>query len=166
MVVRDVVTVMPLTDTRQRLKRISVTSTCTSHETRQPLHGSFFAIDERLLFDRRLDEMPFVNQVERQFPNSHANGSEAQLITEIGETKDDLMLPTFVKIGEPAEKDKKHTAEALTAVNNGKDSTEVDRSAVYACRQLAKPMVKSGLSKTRLLPLPYAIGETIWSLCS
>ena len=54
-------------------------------------HGSFFAVEGRLLAERRLDEMSVVNRV------------EVQLLMEKGETKDDVMLPTSVKIGEPME---------------------------------------------------------------
>merc|ERR1711937_727863 len=41
---------------------------------------------------------------------------------------------------------------------SGKDPTKVDRSAVYICRQMAKSIVKSGLSKRALVQLSYAIG--------
>jgi len=41
---------------------------------------------------------------------------------------------------------------------SGKDPTKVDRSAAYACRQMAKSVVKSGLSKRALVQLSYAIG--------
>merc|ERR1740127_103837 len=41
---------------------------------------------------------------------------------------------------------------------SGKDPTKVDRSAAYACRQMAKSIVKSGLSKRALVQLSYAIG--------
>merc|ERR1711959_563465 len=40
----------------------------------------------------------------------------------------------------------------------GKDPTKVDRSAAYACRQMAKSIGKSGLSKRALVQLSYAIG--------
>merc|ERR1712056_1650 len=40
---------------------------------------------------------------------------------------------------------------------SGKDPTKVDRSAAYACRQMAKSAVKSGLSKRALVQLSYAI---------
>merc|ERR1711861_126477 len=40
----------------------------------------------------------------------------------------------------------------------GKDPTKVDRSAAYICRQMAKSVVKSGLSKRALVQLSYAIG--------
>merc|ERR1712172_220177 len=41
---------------------------------------------------------------------------------------------------------------------SGKDPTKVDRSAAYACRQMAKSVVKSGLCKRALVHLSYAIG--------
>merc|ERR550525_378907 len=41
---------------------------------------------------------------------------------------------------------------------SGKDPTKVDRSAAYACRQMAKSAVKSGLCKRALVQLSYSIG--------
>merc|ERR1712046_258404 len=41
---------------------------------------------------------------------------------------------------------------------SGKDPTKVDRSAACICRQMAKSIVKSGLSKRALVQLSYAIG--------
>merc|ERR1712048_1087213 len=41
---------------------------------------------------------------------------------------------------------------------SGKDPTKVDRSAAYICRQMAKSIVKGGLSKRALVQLSYAIG--------
>merc|ERR1712072_1325967 len=41
---------------------------------------------------------------------------------------------------------------------SGKDPTKVDRSAAYICRQMAKSVVKSGLSKRALVQLSHAIG--------
>merc|ERR1711874_114721 len=41
---------------------------------------------------------------------------------------------------------------------SGKDPTKVDRSTAYACRQMAKSVVKSGLCKRALVQLSYAIG--------
>merc|ERR1712005_22149 len=41
---------------------------------------------------------------------------------------------------------------------SGKDPTKVDRSAAYFCRQMAKSIVKSGLSKRALVQLSYTIG--------
>merc|ERR1712225_44189 len=40
----------------------------------------------------------------------------------------------------------------------GKDPTKVDRSAAYACRWMAKSVVKAGLCKRALVQLSYAIG--------
>ena len=74
------------------------------------------------------------------------------------ETKEDLALPTFTKIGEPTEDYKKRTAEALTAMDKDKDPTKMDRSATYVCTEMAKPVVKSRLSKRWLVQLPYVIG--------
>merc|ERR1712113_1014208 len=45
-----------------------------------------------------------------------------------------------------------------TQAFSGKDPTKVDRSAAYACRQMAKSVVKSGLCKRALVQLSYAIG--------
>merc|ERR1711964_478100 len=41
---------------------------------------------------------------------------------------------------------------------SGKDPAKVDRSAAYICRQMAKSVVKSGLSARCLVQLSYAIG--------
>merc|ERR1712159_417672 len=41
---------------------------------------------------------------------------------------------------------------------SGKYPTKVDRSAAYTCRQMAKSVVKSGLSKRALVLLSYSIG--------
>merc|ERR1719198_2006751 len=41
---------------------------------------------------------------------------------------------------------------------SGKDPTKGDRSAAYICRQMAKSIVKSGLTKRALVQLSYAIG--------
>merc|ERR1712057_27545 len=41
---------------------------------------------------------------------------------------------------------------------SGKDPTKVDRSAAYACRQMAKSVVQNGLAKRALVQLSYAIG--------
>lgn len=41
---------------------------------------------------------------------------------------------------------------------SGKDPTKVDRSAAYACRYLAKNVVKAGLAKRCEIQLAYAIG--------
>ena len=41
--------------------------------------------------------MPFAGGVECQLPNTEAHSGEVQLLMEMGDTKDDLKLPTFVK---------------------------------------------------------------------
>merc|ERR1719453_1156770 len=41
---------------------------------------------------------------------------------------------------------------------SGKDTTKVDRSAAYICRQMAMSIVKSGLCKRALVQVSYAIG--------
>jgi len=41
---------------------------------------------------------------------------------------------------------------------SGKDPTKVDRSAAYACRQVAKTLVKKGLCRRVLVQVSYAIG--------
>jgi S-adenosylmethionine synthetase len=41
---------------------------------------------------------------------------------------------------------------------SGKDPTKVDRSAAYACRQMAKSLVAGGVTKRALVQLSYAIG--------
>merc|ERR1712136_201724 len=50
-------------------------------------------------------EVPFVNKTEYQLLSADGDTGEVQLLTESGETKDDISLPTFVKIGEPTDED-------------------------------------------------------------
>ena len=51
--------------------------------------------------------MPFASEVECQLPSTGAHSGEIQLLMETGDTKDDLKLPTFVKIGEHTEEDER-----------------------------------------------------------
>ena len=44
--------------------------------------------------------MTFANKAECQWPNVDADSGEVQSLVESGETKDDLKMPTSVKIGE------------------------------------------------------------------
>merc|ERR1712136_16171 len=74
-------------------------------------------------------EVPFVNKTEYQLLSADGDTGEVQLLTESGETKDDISLPTFVKIGGPTDEDKKTTAEILAAVDNGKENTCIVLSA-------------------------------------
>merc|ERR1712211_149345 len=46
-------------------------------------------------------EVPFVKRTEFQVLSADPNTGEVSLLTEAGETKDDLNLPDFTKIGEP-----------------------------------------------------------------
>merc|ERR1712050_739570 len=55
--------------------------------------------------------------------------TEYQLLTETGDTKEDLNLPTFVKIGEPTDEDKKVVEEIKKAEDEGKDITVIVQSA-------------------------------------
>jgi len=41
---------------------------------------------------------------------------------------------------------------------SGTDPTQLDRSAAYICRHMAKSIVKSGLAKHALVQFSYAIG--------
>merc|ERR1719409_1749719 len=66
-------------------------------------------------------EVPFVKREEYQLLNADGDSGEVSLLLESGETKDDLNLPTFVKIGEPTDEDKKVTEEILKAQEEGKD---------------------------------------------
>merc|ERR1712203_149335 len=66
-------------------------------------------------------DVPFVKRTEFQLLTADESSGEVSLLLDSGETKDDLNLPTFVKIGEPTENDKKVTDEILKAQEDGKD---------------------------------------------
>ena len=66
-------------------------------------------------------EVPFVKRTEFQLLTADESSGEVSLLLESGETKDDLNLPTFVKIGEPTDDDKKVTADILSAQERGDD---------------------------------------------
>merc|ERR1712107_482054 len=51
-------------------------------------------------------DVPFVKRTEYQMLTADESSGEVSLLLDSGETKDDLNLPTFVKIGEPTENDK------------------------------------------------------------
>merc|ERR1712232_1281070 len=51
-------------------------------------------------------EVPFVKRTEFEVLSADPNTGEVSLLTEAGETKNDLNLPEFTKIGEPTEDDK------------------------------------------------------------
>merc|ERR1719245_2269377 len=52
-------------------------------------------------------DCPNVVKTEYQLLTADFDSGEVSLLMENGETKDDLNLPTFVKIGEPTDEDKK-----------------------------------------------------------
>jgi translation initiation factor 5A len=51
-------------------------------------------------------EVPFVKRTEYQLLNCDGATGEVSLLLESGDTKDDLNLPCFVKLGEPTDEDK------------------------------------------------------------
>ena len=60
------------------------------------------------------DVMTFANKAECQWPNVDAAiAARVQSLTENGETKDDLKMPTSVKIGEPTEEEEKACGESF-----------------------------------------------------
>merc|ERR1739848_810598 len=64
-------------------------------------------------------DVPFVKRTEWQCLTADPNTGEVSLLLEDGGTKDDLNLPTFVKVGEPTEEDKKVSADLVAAVEEG-----------------------------------------------
>merc|ERR1712125_198032 len=69
-------------------------------------------------------EVPFVKRTEFQLLSADADSGEVSLLLDDGTTKDDLNLPTFVKIGEPTEDDKKVQDEIMKLFEAG-DTTIV-----------------------------------------
>merc|ERR1711972_620318 len=74
-------------------------------------------------------EVPFVKKTEYQLLTADYDSGEVSLLTESGDTKEDLNLPTFVKIGEPTDDDKKVVEEIKKAEEDGKDITVIVQSA-------------------------------------
>merc|ERR1712107_588283 len=64
-------------------------------------------------------EVPFVKRTEYQCLSADPSTGEVSLLTEAGETKDDLNLPDFTKIGEPTDDDKKLSKNLVEAVEKG-----------------------------------------------
>merc|ERR1711957_531723 len=75
--------------------------------------------------------IPFVKRIELQCLTADLDTGEVSLLMEDGSTKDDLNLPTFVKVGEPTDEDKKITAELVAAVDDG--SKDVMVAVLQAC---------------------------------
>merc|ERR1712061_306649 len=65
--------------------------------------------------------VPFVKRTEFVLIDANKDTGEVSLLTEGGDTKDDLNLPTFVQIGEPTEADTNVTKEILDGMEEGKD---------------------------------------------
>merc|ERR1712119_188565 len=85
-------------------------------------------------------EIPFVKRTEYQLLNADPNSGEVSLLLESGETKDDLNLPTFAKVGEPTEDDTKVTKDILDGQEKGDDITVIVLEAcgmekVIACKR-------------------------------
>jgi len=73
--------------------------------------------------------VPFVKREEYQMLTADPDTGAVSLLTEAGDTKDDLNLPTFVSIGEPTDDDKKVTEEILKWLDEGKDFQVIVLSA-------------------------------------
>merc|ERR1711939_639809 len=63
--------------------------------------------------------VPFVKRTELQCLSADPDSGEVSLLLESGDTKDDLNLPKFVKVGEPTEDDVKLSDELVAAVDKG-----------------------------------------------
>merc|ERR1712226_657166 len=70
-------------------------------------------------------EVPFVKRTEFQVLTSDGGTGEVSLLQEDGSTKDDMNLPTFVKIGEPTDDDKKVTDEIVQGIEAGDKNVNV-----------------------------------------
>merc|ERR1712241_863615 len=77
-------------------------------------------------------EVPFVKRTEYQLLTADGDSGEVSLLLESGETKDDLNLPTFVKVGEPTEDDTKVTKDIIDATEKG---DEIFVIVLEACGQ-------------------------------
>merc|ERR1712060_619938 len=64
-------------------------------------------------------EVPFVKRTEFQVMSADGDTGEVSLLTEAGETKDDLFLPNFTAIGEPTDDDKKLAKNIVEQVEKG-----------------------------------------------
>eukprot|EP00929_Paragymnodinium_shiwhaense_P026751 TRINITY_DN1582_c0_g1_i4.p1 TRINITY_DN1582_c0_g1~~TRINITY_DN1582_c0_g1_i4.p1 ORF type:complete len:193 (+),score=57.12 TRINITY_DN1582_c0_g1_i4:81-581(+) len=63
-------------------------------------------------------EIPFIKHTEYQLLSADAETGEVSLLTESGDTKDDLNLPTFAAEGNPTDEDKKVTDTLLKEKDN------------------------------------------------
>merc|ERR1719230_2143467 len=76
-------------------------------------------------------EVPFVKRTELQCLSADPDSGEVSLLLENGETKDDLNLPKFVKVGEPTDDDVKISDELCAAVDKGEKTVLV--TVLEAC---------------------------------
>merc|ERR1712203_132053 len=65
-------------------------------------------------------DVPFVKKTEYQVLTADEDTGEVSLLCEDCSTKDDLNLPTVVKVGEPTDDDKKVKDEMIKALEEGK----------------------------------------------
>merc|ERR1712029_1212251 len=83
--------------------------------------------------------VPFVKRTEYQLLSADEDTGEVSLLLESGETKDDLNLPTFVKVGEPTDDDSKVVKDILEGQEKGDDMTVIVLEAcgmekIIACK--------------------------------
>jgi len=64
-------------------------------------------------------EVPFVKRTEYQVLSADSDSGVVSLLTESGETKDDLNLPHIVNIGEATQDDKDRSKEIVEEVDKG-----------------------------------------------
>merc|ERR1711915_375437 len=74
-------------------------------------------------------DVPFVKRTEYQVLTADNDTGEVSLLMENGLTKDDLNLPTFVKVGEPTDDDKKVADELVKGIEDGKTVTAMVQAA-------------------------------------
>ena len=85
--------------------------------------------------------VPFIKRVEYQVLTADADSGNVSLLTETGDTKDDLNLPIFVKVGEPTDEDKKVTEEILSIMDKGEKDCMV--TVLEACGEQKISAVKT-----------------------
>merc|ERR1719310_2768843 len=76
-------------------------------------------------------DCPFTKRTEYQLLSADPDSGEVSLLLDSGETKDDLNLPKFVKIGEPTDDDKKISDDIVEAVEKGEKTVLV--AVLEAC---------------------------------
>ena len=66
-------------------------------------------------------QLQYIDEIEHQLSNTDADTDEFQLLSDSGETTDDICSPTFVKIDEPADegKEKVHTSTLVVGTFSG-----------------------------------------------